>query len=193
MVSEPEVVVVVSGMQSSIKRRNAGECTGCPTCMGADVPSILSLRPLGRFVPHFRNRATIDCHASLAMTWNAPFMSLRGAQRRSNLLRGWSQDWRNAVPGGSGGPDYAKQSQFWKTGNDGNVCSAKELRARSAGHASAKTKPIFEDECRVLGPDLRALGLRSVAAHAQRRYSAGGRNVVEWDVNRCWNAVDRSN
>ena len=63
---------MVSGMQISNKRRNGGEGTACPTCMGPDVPSILSLRPLGRFVPHFRNRATIDCHASLAMTWNAP-------------------------------------------------------------------------------------------------------------------------
>ena len=38
-----------------------------------------------------------DCFASLAMTCNGLFMSLRGAQRRSNLYTGQSQNLRNAV------------------------------------------------------------------------------------------------
>ena len=44
-----------------------------------------SCRESTTLVPHFRNRATIDCFAPLAMTWNGLSMSLREAQRRSNL------------------------------------------------------------------------------------------------------------
>ena len=53
--------------------------------------------PLKDLVRQFRNRATVDCFASLAMTCNGLSMSSRGAQRRGNLRPGQSRNLRNAV------------------------------------------------------------------------------------------------